>query len=176
MSNVIWITGLSASGKTTLATAITQSLRVSGNPAIMLDGDVLRECLDVKKQNSRSDRKKLAYTYSRLARMLSDQGITVVVGTIALFKEIHVWNRENIKGYFEVFLDVPIEELKKRDPKGIYRKYFNGEIKDVAGLDISVDYPVDPHVKISFSKELSRELIASEVLSKFIEFKNNDKE
>ncbi len=176
MSNVIWITGLSASGKTTLATDITQSLRASGSPTIMLDGDVLRECLDVKKKNSRSDRKKLAYTYSRLARMLSGQGITVVVGTIALFKEIHVWNRENIKGYFEVFLDVPIEELRKRDPKGIYKKYFNGEIQDVAGLDIEVDYPADPHVKISFSKELSKELIASKVLSKFIEFKKNDKE
>lgn len=168
MSNVIWITGLSASGKTTLASSLTNSLKDQAIPTVMLDGDVLRECLDVKQLNSREDRRKLAYTYSRLARMLSEQGITVVVATIALFKEIHTWNRENIDGYFEVFLDVPIEELKRRDPKGLYKRYFDGQIKDVAGLDIQVDFPSHPNVLISFTSEQTPEMVLKKVLDEFI--------
>ena len=170
MSKVIWITGLSASGKTTLASAVTKSLKEKGHPTIMLDGDILRECLDVQKQNSREERRRLAYTYSRFAKMLSSQGVFVVVGTIALFKEIHQWNRENIPGYFEVFLNVPMEELRKRDPKGIYKKFFNGEIKDVAGLDISVDYPSNPHLKINFSKEKTPKIVSKILLDNFEKF------
>jgi cytidine diphosphoramidate kinase len=173
MPNVIWITGLSASGKTTLAKSITKSLKDKGMSVVMLDGDVLRECLDVQKQNSREERKKLAFTYSRLAQMLSLQGVTVVVGTIALFKEIHLWNRENISGYYEIFLNVPIEELRKRDPKGIYKRYFNGEIKDVAGLDISVDYPDNPHLKIDFTRDKTPDVVSKIALDSFNEYNVN---
>jgi adenylylsulfate kinase len=132
MSNVIWITGLSAAGKTTLATAVTRRLREEGTPVVMLDGDELREALAVTDTHTRDSRLVLAHKYSRLARMIARQGVTVVVGTVALFKEIHAWNRENLPGYFEVYLRVSHDELRRRDPKGIYKRFDAGKITDVA--------------------------------------------
>ena len=168
MSGVIWITGLSAAGKTTLGNIVKDKIIEKHLSCIMLDGDVLRDCLDVKGLNTKEDRKKLAYTYSRFAKMLASQGVNVVVGTNALFKEIHVWNRENIDNYFEVFLDVPMEELRRRDPKGIYKRFYNGEITDVAGLDIEVDFPKNPDYLVKYNPEQSPDNTASLVIENFL--------
>jgi cytidine diphosphoramidate kinase len=174
MKNVIWITGLSAAGKTTLAKGVTKSLIDLGYPTIMLDGDILKECFNVEDHNTREDRQKRAYTYSKIARMLARQGVIVVVGTIALFKEIHYWNRENIPGYFEVFLDIPLDILRKRDPKGLYRRFDHGEIKDVAGLDISVDFPKNPDLSIKYKKEDTPDITSNRILEEFLKRKNNE--
>ncbi len=157
MSHVIWITGLSAAGKTTLATAVVDRLRQNGESVVFLDGDELREALGVTKAHSREERLVLAFKYAGLARMIAAQGITVVVGTVALFKEIHAWNRENQPGYFEVYLKVPLEELRRRDPKGIYRRFDAGELKNVAGMDLPIDEPSSPHLLINHSPGLTLE-------------------
>jgi adenylylsulfate kinase len=65
----------------------------------------------------------------------------VVTATISLFNEIHEWNRATLPGYFEVYLKVPIDELRRRDPKGIYRRFDAGELTHVAGLDLPIDEP-----------------------------------
>lgn len=168
MTNVIWITGLSAAGKTTLATATADRLRQSGRSVVMLDGDVLREALGVTSSHGRKDRLELAFKYSRLARMIASQGVTVVVGTVALFKEVHAWNREHLPGYFEVYLKVPLEELRRRDPKGIYRRYDAGELSNVAGLDLPIDEPVSPHLLISYDPGLSLEATLTLLLKKLL--------
>lgn len=170
-SGILWITGLSAAGKTTIATAVTHELRSLSFPTVLIDGDLVRECLDVKTLNTREDRYKLAFSYARLAKMIASQGIYVVVGVIALFKEIHIWNRENIPGYFEVFLNVPLEELRRRDPKGLYKRYDDGEIKNIAGLDVPVDFPKDPHLQIDYHPDFTAELITKKVLTTFHEFR-----
>lgn len=170
MSNVIWITGLSAAGKTTLATSVANRLRDGGRAVVMLDGDELREALDVTTAHGRDDRLMLAFKYSRLARMIARQGVTVVVGTVALFKEIHAWNREHLPGYFEVYLKVPLEELRRRDPKGIYRRFDSGEISDVAGLDLPIDEPASPHLLISYDPVISQEAALSLLLERFAEY------
>ena len=170
MSHVIWITGLSAAGKTTLATAVTKRLRETGRPVVMLDGDELREALAVTDTHARDSRLVLAHKYSRLARMIARQGVTVVVGTVALFKEIHAWNRENLPGYFEVYLRVSIDELRRRDPKGIYRRYDAGEITDVAGLDLPVDEPSAPHLLIDYKPGVTPEAELEMLLKQFNAF------
>jgi len=167
MSNVFWITGLSAAGKTTLAQLLTDKLRGMGKSVVMLDGDELRNALDITTEHSRDSRLTLAYKYSRLAKMIAVQGVTVVVGTVALFKEIHSWNRENQPGYFEVYLKVPIEELRRRDPKGIYKRYDAGELTNVAGLDLIVDEPLNPDMTIEYIDGLSPEDELNELLSVF---------
>lgn len=164
MSNVIWITGLSGSGKTTLATLVTESIRQSGDPAIMLDGDILRECFDIKGKTTRKERLEIALTYSRLCRMLSEQGFTVVIATIALFKEIHSWNRMNLKNYYEIFLDTPIEVLIERDPKNIYERALSGKIKNVAGLDLKVDFPTNPDFHFKYDSKLSPNYMKDQIL------------
>lgn len=167
MSRVVWITGLSAAGKTTLATAFTQHMRKRGEAIVMLDGDELREALGATGVHGRDSRLELAYQYARLARMLARQGITVVVGTVALFKDIHAWNRENLPGYFEVYLRVPLEELRRRDPKGIYRRFAAGELTNVAGLDLPIDEPVAPHLLMDFHPDLTLEAMLNKLVKAF---------
>lgn len=142
---VIWITGLSGAGKSTLAAEAVNRLRALGDAVVMLDGDELREVFGAAAANAqnhgREGRLALAFQYAHLCRVIAGQGLTVVIATISLFHEIHAWNRANLPGYFEVYLKVPLEELRRRDPKGIYRRFDAGEIADVAGLDLLIDEP-----------------------------------
>jgi len=165
-TSVIWITGLSASGKTTLADIVSLRLRNSGIPLVMLDGDDLREILGETTHYEREERKELAFLYSRMVRSISRQGLVVVIATVALFKEVHEWNRTNIPGYFEVFLDVPLDELQKRDPKHIYQKFKEGKIKNVAGLDLQVDVPTASDLHFKFDSNISPEMNADVLLEK----------
>lgn len=161
---VIWITGLSASGKTTLGLKVVDKLRETSKNVVFFDGDEIRAVLGETSTYSRDDRLRLAYTYGRLCRMLSEQGITVVIATVALFKEIHEWNRTNIPGYIEVFLEVPIIELRRRDPKGIYKNYDLGLIKNIAGIDVPVDFPSNPDITFRFADSLHIDTMASNVV------------
>ena len=83
-----------------------------------MDGVELRSALGVTDIYSREQRILLATTYFKLAKLLADQGLLVVVATLAMFREIYEWNRANQKNYFEIFLDVPLKELFERDTKG----------------------------------------------------------
>ena len=166
---VIWITGLSGAGKTTLAKEIVSQLATENKKPILLDGDQLREIfIDSTNQaisaHDRSSRLTLALKYSGLARLLSEQGFWVIVATISLFKEVHNWNRKNLKNYYEVFLDTPVEELKKRDSKKIYSRFFGNEISNVAGLDIKADQPKSPDLLVPFDPDKSVQSVAETII------------
>lgn len=139
---VVWITGLSGAGKSTLANEVARKLRDGGETVVMLDGDDLREVFGAATTNAqnhgREGRLALAMQYSHLCRVIAAQGVTVVIATISLFRDVHAWNRVDLPGYFEVYLRVPLEELRRRDPKGIYRRFDAGELNNVAGLDLPV--------------------------------------
>lgn len=156
---VVWITGLSGAGKSTLAAALIQRLREGDSSAILLDGDELREVFGAVSINAdnhgREGRLALAMQYAHLCRMLVKQGFTVVIATISLFKEVHEWNRKHIPEYFEVYLKVPPEELRRRDPKGIYKRFDAGEIFHVAGLDLPIDEPEYSDLIFNFEEALS---------------------
>jgi adenylylsulfate kinase-like enzyme len=150
MNSVVWITGLSGAGKSTLARELVRVLRDEGRAVVMLDGDDLREVLALGTMDSshysRDQRVELALRYSRLCRYLAEQGFIVVIATISMFAEVHSWNRSHLPGYLEVYIKVPTDELRKRDPKGIYRRFDSGEISNVAGLDLQIDEPQSPDV------------------------------
>ncbi|WP_200870544.1 adenylyl-sulfate kinase [Methylobacter tundripaludum] len=173
---VIWITGLSASGKTTLAKDVARRLREQGVNVVFLDGDELREVFGAtlfsSQNHGREGRLALAFQYAHLCRILAQQGLTVVIATISLFREIHVWNRANLPGYFEVYLKVPIEELRRRDPKGIYRRFDAGELADVAGLDLQVDAPEAADWVVEFDPNRSIATIADELMNRVMERKD----
>lgn len=167
-SRVIWITGLSGAGKSTLANAIVAKLRKNGKAVVMLDGDDLREIFDNVEPNSanhgREVRMKLAMRYALLCRLIAMQGFVVVIATISMFREVHSWNRLNLPGYFEAYLKVPVDELRRRDPKKIYERFDTGEISNVAGLDLHVDEPTAPdwvsdHARGCSIDELVQELM-----------------
>ena len=151
---VIWITGLSGAGKTTVAAALDQCLRERGLIPILLDGDILRNLFkstdEIGKTYNREARIKLALKYAHLCKTLSSQGFTVIIATISMYNEAYAWNRTNLPNYFEIYLKVPLKELRRRDPKKIYQRYDAGGLSDVAGLDLAVDEPLEPHVILDF--------------------------
>jgi len=167
---VIWITGLSGAGKSTLAHEVVRKLRVSGEAVVMLDGDELREVFGAVAVNAnnygRKGRVALAMQYAYLCRVIALQGQTVVVATISLFREVLVWNRVNLSGYFEVYLKVPVEELRRRDPKGIYRRFDAGELTDVAGLDLPIDEPDAADWTVEFDPNRSVGLLADKIIQR----------
>jgi adenylylsulfate kinase len=134
----------------------------------LLDGDELREVFGAAAVNEanhgREGRLALAMQYAHLCRILAAQGLTVVIATISLFREVHEWNRAHLPGYFEVYLKVPLEELRRRDPKGIYRRFDAGEIKNVAGLDLPVDEPQTPDWVVEFDPHRSIEVTVNELM------------
>lgn len=167
MSHVFWITGLSAAGKTTLAKLVVNRLRNLDKAVVLLDGDLLREAMGFGDGHDRAGRLRLAYKYAGLAKMIATQDVVVVVSAVALFKEIHEWNRNNLPGYFEVFMKVNLDELRKRDPKGIYASYDKGQIKNVAGLDLDVDEPQNPDLLIEYSPGQTPEMAFGKLWKRF---------
>ena len=144
---VIWITGLSGAGKTTLAKAL---LPLLPQPAILLDGDEMREALALVAEGyDYESRKRLARTYSRLCLLIASQGVTVVCATISLFHDVHDWNRANLPGYFEVFLDIEESQLLARDYKSVYQA--DTAVKEnplVVGRELLPEYPLSPDITI----------------------------
>jgi len=138
---VYWLTGLSNSGKTTIGTALYYDLKKSNDNVVILDGDIMKDITMVSSLDEYSweGRMARAKRYSSLCKLLSDQGITVIVCTISMFDEIRDWNRDNIKGYIEVFIDVQEEVLKSRDKKGLFRPTFDIEFPKTPDLTINND-------------------------------------
>ena len=163
MNKCYWVTGLSATGKTTLSSLLVAHLRDQGKTVIHLDGDELRQVL-ADEVYAREDRIALAMRYARLCKLLSEQGLDVVIAVIGLFKEVHKWNRENITNYIEIFIDTPLSELKKRDPKNIYRDFELGVVNNVAGIDLKVDIPSNPDIHLKWSDKRTIDSMFNELV------------
>lgn len=134
---VIWLMGLAGSGKSTLGRTLYMELKQRGiNNIVYLDGDEFREIIDAFGYDKAS-RIEVAKKRAMLCQMLSSQGLIVIASSISLFQENYKFNREYIKEYFEVYVHCDMEELKKRNQKGLY----NGDIENVVGLDIAIDEP-----------------------------------
>jgi adenylylsulfate kinase len=138
---VIWLIGLSGSGKSTLANKIVKEANKIEHNTILLDGDVVREVFGNDLGYSLEDRLKNAERFCQLGKFLDSQGFNVVAAILSLFPENRDWNRRNIKNYYEVFIDTPLDVLIERDSKGIYARFNKGEISEVAGMDIHFQIP-----------------------------------
>ena len=139
---IVWIIGLSGSGKSTLANEVVSLIREKQKKVVLLDGDVVRAAFGNDLGYSMEDRLKNAERICQLGKLLDDQGVHVVCAILSLFPETREWNRRNVKSYREVFIDTPLADLRARDPKGIYRRFEAGEVRNVAGLDITFPRPV----------------------------------
>ena len=152
---VIWITGLSGAGKTTLAEQLNLRLQKNHLRPVLLDGDVLRNIFKASSSEdqsySRNSRINLGLKYGLLCKTLSNQGFIVIISTIAMFDKIYAWNRQNLENYLEIYLKVPLDELYMRDNKKIYQRYENGLLNNVAGLDLAIDEPVSSDLIFDFT-------------------------
>lgn len=162
---VYWITGLSGAGKTTIGVMVYEHIRKKKANVIRLDGDILRTVFN-NLDYSLEGRKRLGYEYARLCRMLSEQGIDVIICTVAMFDEIRDWNRQNIEDYCEIFLDVEMDELIRRNQKGLY-KDSNGQSKsEVYGLNLAAELPKNPDIVIKNYGEVTPEIAFRQIMEK----------
>ena len=149
MAAVFWFTGLSGAGKTTIGKKFFELYREEHSNTVFLDGDELRKAVADDLGYSEDQRRKCAGRYSRLCKLLSDQGINVVICTISMFHEVQNWNRYNIPEYNEIYIKVPMKVLKKRDQKGLYSGTSNEIDTNVVGVNFQFEEPISPDVIIN---------------------------
>ena len=151
---VIWLVGLSGSGKSTIGQALHKRMK-SVNPAtVFIDGDEIREIFhhnDVTRDYSVQGRRISAERMHALCGWLERQGIDVVCCVISMFPEVVAMNRDKYTEFYEVFIDVDVEVLISRDNKNLYRSALNGIKKNVVGIDIPYDVPINPDMVIKNS-------------------------
>lgn len=146
---VIWIIGLSGSGKSTLAEEVVRHARAKGGSVVLLDGDAVRRVFGDDLGHSMEDRHKNARRLNALSKLLDEQGVHVVCAILSLFEDTRTWNREHLSSYCEVFLDVPLDVLVARDPKGLYRRALCGEMRDMPGVDLPFPRPERPDLVLA---------------------------
>lgn len=158
--HVFWITGLSGAGKSTAARNLADRLRNQRRQVICLDGDELRSVYGDGLAFALADRRALAFRHARLCRLLSSQGFDVVCATISLFHDCHAWCRRNLTHYHEIYLRASLDELRRRDPQGLYRRALSGERGDVVGVDLPAEEPRAPDLVIDAEERLTPDEVA----------------
>ena len=160
---VIWVTGLSAAGKTTLCCALQELVKPRVPEFVNIDGDVVRAAFGGDLGYGEAERVIQIRRIQGLARVLALQGLVVAVGALYARPDLLAWNRENLPGYFEVYLEAPMELLLARDPKGLYAKSEAGEMTDVVGVDIPWHVPESPDMVIDAGRQEPPAIMAERV-------------
>jgi bifunctional enzyme CysN/CysC len=152
----IWFTGLSGSGKSTIANALELELHKLGKLTYILDGDNIRHGLNKDLGFIEADRIENIRRVSETAKLMVDAGIIVLVTFISPFRSDResARNKFKIDEFIEVFVDTPIEECEKRDPKGLYKKARAGHIKNFTGIDSIYQNPINPDLHIESNKNI----------------------
>jgi len=157
----VWFTGLSGSGKSSVAMLVERKLIENGVPAYVLDGDNLRHGLNADLGFSMADRAENLRRLAHVAMLLADTGQTVLVPAISPLAEHRAMARKVHADagfdFVEVFCDTPIEECEKRDPKGLYAKARAGEITHFTGIDSPYQRPKNPDLHLTSARPLSEQ-------------------
>ncbi|MGG7142649.1 adenylyl-sulfate kinase [Clostridium nigeriense] len=150
---VLWFTGLSGAGKSTIASFLEEFLIKRGKLTYLLDGDNLRHGLNKDLSFSYEDRKENIRRVSEVCKLFQDSGIITIASFISPSKEDRYMAR-NIIGdnFIEVFVKCPLDVCERRDPKGLYKKARNGEIKDFTGIDSEYEEPDNSEIVIDTYK------------------------
>ena len=162
---VIWITGLAGSGKTTIGQAVSNLIQPLQPGTVFLDGEDVRAIMGNDLGFTVEDRRYNAWRICRLCQYLDGQGINVICATLSVFREQQEWNRQTYSNYFEIFVDVPMDELVFRDKKNLYSRALRKEISDVVGVDIPYTPPSNPHFVVKNGQPFRPpEIIAKEII------------
>jgi len=146
---IIWLIGMSGSGKTTLGELLVKKLRSQYNNIVFLDGDIMRKLWGDSPGHDIAGRHINAQRISHLCKFLDTQNIHVVAAVLSIFPEWQRWNREHFSSYFEIFLDIGMDTLKKRDTKNLYKQAEKGLLCNVVGIDIKFPTPENPDMIVT---------------------------
>lgn len=162
---VLWLTGLSGAGKSTIADRLEQKLRALGKHTYVLDGDNVRHGLNRDLGFTDRDRVENIRRVSEVAKLMVDAGLMVIVSFISPFRSEREMARNLVEEgeFFEIFVDAPLDVCEARDPKGLYAKARRGEIPNFTGIDSPYEAPSDPDLRID-TTELSAEQAAESVV------------
>ncbi len=151
---VLWFTGLSASGKTTLAKAVEKELIARGMSDVQrLDGDVVRQDLTRDLGFSKEDRDENIRRVTFVAELLSNNGVATTCSFISPYRNARANARARCRNFIEVYVECPLESLVERDPKGLYKKALAGEIKGFTGVDDPYEEPEAPEIVVHTATE-----------------------
>jgi len=152
---VIWFTGLSGSGKSTISNALEQALVQRGHHSYLLDGDNVRHGLNKDLGFSDADRNENIRRIGEVASLFVDAGLLVITAFISPFRADRNKIRERIGDaqFIEVYLSTSLEDCERRDPKGLYKKARAGEIREFTGIDSPYEPPIAPQITVDTSKQ-----------------------
>ncbi len=158
---VIWFTGLPASGKSTVAREVEKWLYDHGKLSYVLDGDNIRHGLNSNLGFSPEDRKENIRRISEVAKLFADAGIITITAFISPYREDRKNARNLLKEgeFIEVYVKCPVEKCIERDPKGMYKKALNGEIKNFTGISAPYEEPEDAEIVLETDKESLEESV-----------------
>jgi adenylylsulfate kinase len=156
---VIWLTGLSSAGKTTLGKDLLERLRAQGKNVEMLDGDVIRQQICKDLGFSRADRDENVRRIAFVADLLARNGIIVIVSAISPYRAARDEVRHHTPKFIEVYVNAPLEVCELRDVKGLYKKARAGEIREFTGIDDAYEPPLQPEVECRTDLESVEESI-----------------
>src|SRR2546429_509023 len=162
---VVWLTGLSGSGKSTIAQALERELFVRAMHPYILDGDNIRHGLNSNLGFSPNDRVENIRRVSEVAKLMADAGNVVITAFISPYRADRQRARaiamEGNAEFIEVFVDAPLEVCEERDPKNLYKKARAGEIREFTGIDAPYELPVDPEIVVQTNQQSVDESVAS---------------
>ncbi len=156
---VVWLTGLSGAGKSTVAEALAQRLRSLGQRVEVLDGDVVRQHFSKGLGFSREDRLENIRRVAYVAHLLARNGVAVVVALISPYREGRDYARALIGDFLEVYVKCPIEVLVQRDVKGLYAKALRGEVPNFTGISDPYEEPLSPDLVLATDRESVEESV-----------------
>lgn len=149
----IWFTGLSGSGKSTLSAMVEETLLERGLNVEVLDGDEVRTMLSSRLGFSKDDRDLNIKRIGWICNLLTRNNVIAIAAAISPYKEVRDANRKMIGNFVEIYVKCPIEVLKDRDPKGLYKKALSGEIDNFTGISDPYEPPEDAEVMVETDKE-----------------------
>lgn len=163
---IIWITGLSGAGKTTLCNAMAKVLKPRMPHLAIVDGDVIRALFGSDLDYTEASRVIQIKRIQSVAKFLDDQGFIVLVAALYAHPDLLDWNRRNFRNYFEIYLDASLELVAGRDSKGLYAAARNGEDKNVVGMDIPWHAPVVSDLRLECPGAGTPERMAATVIDR----------
>jgi bifunctional enzyme CysN/CysC len=162
---VLWFTGLSGAGKSTIANIVEKQLLAQGHHTMTLDGDNVRHGLNRDLGFTEADRVENIRRIAEVAKLFVEAGLIVLVSFISPYRNERVLARESVEDgeFVEIFVDTPVEECSRRDPKGLYQKAYAGQLRNFTGVDAPYEEPLNPEIRLR-TLEASPEELAAQVI------------